>query len=156
MLLYLIRHGEYMPASVDHREPLSPQGRKDIHAVARLIGESGPEAAQAVWHSPKNRALQSAKIIQDVLLTPGGIQARDDVSPNADPQACIKAIDRSRQTLIIVSHLPFIPQLLWQLMPDDVHEGGFRFPAGSLAVVRCDGDGKWRLEEILTPETYRV
>jgi serine/threonine-protein phosphatase PGAM5 len=63
--LYLVRHGEHQDAEhgVDDG-PLSPRGRRQAEALADRI--SGVPL-DAVWHSPLERAAQTARAVADRL-----------------------------------------------------------------------------------------
>jgi probable phosphoglycerate mutase len=59
--LYLVRHGEQLDAEHGMPDgPLSPRGRRQAEALAERLGGVPFDAA---WHSPLQRAAETAKII---------------------------------------------------------------------------------------------
>lgn len=68
--IYLVRHGEHMDAEHGLTDgPLSPRGRRQAALLAdRLSGVP----FDAVWHSPLDRAAETARVIADRMpsLTP--------------------------------------------------------------------------------------
>lgn len=59
--LYLVRHGEQLDAEHGLPDgPLSPRGRRQAEALAERLGGIPFDAA---WHSPLERASETAKII---------------------------------------------------------------------------------------------
>ncbi|QEO13317.1 histidine phosphatase family protein [Agromyces intestinalis] len=59
--LYLVRHGEQLDAEHGVADgPLSPRGRRQAELVAERLGGIPFDAA---WHSPLQRATETAKII---------------------------------------------------------------------------------------------
>lgn len=59
--LYLVRHGEQLDAEHGLPDgPLSPRGRRQAEALAERLGGIPFDAA---WHSPLQRASETAKII---------------------------------------------------------------------------------------------
>ena len=69
--LYLVRHGEHLDAEHGLEDgPLSPRGRRQAELLSdRLSGV----ALDAVWHSPLERAAETARAVADRL-------------PSVDPQ----------------------------------------------------------------------
>jgi len=68
--LYLVRHGEQQDAEYGLPDgPLSPRGKRQAHLIAERLGGVPFTGA---WHSPLQRAAETAAIIADRLpsLTP--------------------------------------------------------------------------------------
>lgn len=107
---YLMRHGHAMEAAVDPTRPLSEKGRKDIHRMGlRLAREAGP--IHRIYHSPKKRAEQTARILSEVLVLP--IEPRAELSPDADAQA-LAVLLKNLPALshLLIGHLPLLEEVL--------------------------------------------
>lgn len=61
--LYLVRHGEQQDAEYGLPDgPLSPRGARQVHALAQRLGGVPFDAA---WHSPLERAAETARIMTE-------------------------------------------------------------------------------------------
>ena len=77
-------------------------------------------------------------------------EEREDLSPNAAADKIIVDLENIRNDLLIVSHLPFIPNLLARLIP------GQNFPRsiGTASVIILKKTDKgWELLEVITPQS---
>ncbi len=118
MLLYLMRHGEASHSSPDQPSSLTPKGISDVaRVVEHLIRKKGLKL-DAIWHSPKTRAIQTAEIVWKAMENPPlPLEKRSDLSPDGDlEQVHQEILDHSSGNLLIVSHLPFIPGLAGLLL----------------------------------------
>ncbi|HZD06117.1 MAG TPA: hypothetical protein VE173_14495, partial [Longimicrobiales bacterium] len=105
----------------------------------------------AVWHSGKLRARQTAEIFAEALEPPEGVEARDDLGATDDPAAAVEACRGSGLTVLLVGHKPFMSRLPSLLVADD--------PDRDLLDVRYSGIGAlgeeakgWTLRWYLPPE----
>jgi len=161
--LYLVRHGEAQSKAADPERRLSPQGRADAKAVAALLEPLGLRV-EAVWHSPKARARQTAEILAEALDvaaatgTAGGagrLIERDGLAPNDDVLPVADDLERRDGDLMIVGHMPFVGRLASLLAAGDeaADVAGFR----TVAVCCLDRDdaGTWRIAWVVSPDTAR-
>lgn len=116
MKLYLMRHGEALHPAVDPEMRLSPRGRQETLTMGEFFKREGV-VIDAVWHSPKARALETAQAMAETLgLNPAVLQLQRELVPEGDAASTHDRINRAEkdsqfQGLLIVSHLPFLPQL---------------------------------------------
>ena len=116
MKLYLMRHGEALHPAVDPEMRLSPRGRDDAAKMGEYFKREGI-FIDAVWHSPKARALETAQCMAETLgLDPAILQLQREIVPEGDVariKDCITKAEKSGdyRGLLIVSHMPFLPQL---------------------------------------------
>lgn len=153
MRLVLIRHGDYIHESEDLAEPLSAFGIQQIETIAtKYLAALGLDVGE-VWSSPKNRALQSARIIQSIICPDIEICQRKDLTPNADPKAVASDLGFLSGDAIIVSHLPFLPALIQCLTQK---EGGvFKILTGMVVCLQRHGEGPvWQIIEAVSPDNY--
>jgi len=116
MLVYLVRHGEAVPAEKDPARPLSEKGRSEVEATAKELLAEGAQVSE-IWHSGKLRARQTADIIARVLgvkkvVEKKGLKPDDPAAPIAD------LLRQTDKTILIAGHLPFIPKLVQLLQPE--------------------------------------
>jgi phosphohistidine phosphatase len=137
MFLYLMRHGEALAASEDPERPLSPAGVAQVQASAAALRRLGilPDFIAA---SPKRRARQTAALVAEAVNFPySDIAVTSNLKPEADPAdalAWLRKENRGR-TLLLVGHLPQLPQLAALLMGGDVQ---LRLGTAGLCVIAVD------------------
>lgn len=123
MKLYLMRHGEAMHPAVDPEMRLSPQGREDTAKMGEYFKREGV-LIDAVWHSPKARAMETAQCMAEILgLDPAMMQLQRELLPEGDIACTKDRINKAEKAghfkgLLIVSHMPFLPQLTLSLAGD--------------------------------------
>lgn len=148
MKVYFIRHGAYALSGAV--QALTPQGRNDTKKMAEYL--KGCNALiEEIWHSPKTRAVESAQIFSRVFVCEN-VMTKDFLIPNADPDQAIEDLENSTSNNIaIVSHLPFIPNLLSKIflkgqcsLPE--------FVTASVVVVTRE-NGQWKFLEFITPDS---
>ena len=149
MKLYLVRHGDAVGEMVDRQRPLSQEGEKDVQTVAEYLKGRGIKL-NLFWHSSKKRAQQTAQIVRHVINPQGQLSVKEYLLPDDFPQTLLKELEKMKEDVMVVGHLPFIPRLIAQLIQDSsqAHTG---FPTGAVAILEKQSSDKWRLLEILTP-----
>jgi len=114
--LYLMRHGEALHPAVDPEMRLSPRGRQDAAKMGEYFKHEGL-LIDAVWHSPKARAIETAQCVAGILgLSPSMLQLQKELVPEGDVAGTKGRIIKAEKAgeyrgLLIVSHMPFLPQL---------------------------------------------
>ena len=151
MELYLTQHGRATPKEEDPDRPLSPEGREETERVARVAAAAGLRV-DAIWHSGKARARQTADILAAALEPEGGVRRRQWLGPLDDPRKAVEAAREEEKTVLLVGHLPFMSRLAALLLagnPEadvvDVRNSGI------VALAETDGGG-WTLRWYLRPE----
>ena len=120
MELYLMRHGDALHPSVDPEMRLSPRGRCDAVKMGEYLKSIGA-VIDAVWYSPKARALETAQCVAGALgLDRAVLQVHRELVPEGDVLGTKDQINKAQQSghfqgLLIVSHMPFLPQLTGSL-----------------------------------------
>lgn len=114
MKLYVLRHGEAATtAASDSERPLTDTGANQTsQVVQRRLGHlSGLEA---VFSSPKLRAVQTAEIVRKLLTSTPAITTTELIKPNADLAALGNLMDQftGNREVMLVSHQPFVGELI--------------------------------------------
>ena len=108
------RHGEAAPGAIDEHRPLTARGRQSLRAVVRGFVErceqAGVPLPDAMAFSPLVRTTQTAEILALGLgLCPRSCAA---LAPSAERPAPQAFLDESRAHEVIVSHQPFVSELI--------------------------------------------
>jgi phosphohistidine phosphatase SixA len=145
MTLYLLRHGKAARQDPDGPRSLTPKGREDVARVAGRFKKAGL-TLQNLWHSPKTRAIQTAEIF---LKTLGNKQIQVEEKKQLKPEGDVRDIydeinlNKEGESLLIVSHLPFIDEL-GSLLAQDSPEAVITFPtSGLVAFEKKNKTWRW-------------
>ena len=135
MLLYLLRHGEASHPSPDKPSSLTPKGQSDVAHLAEHLTQKKKLKIDQIWHSPKTRAIQTAEIIWKALEnTSLPLVQKEDLSPDGDAEQVHRDIlSLKGGNLLIVSHLPFLPDLAGLLLEDERQT--IAFPTAGMAAL---------------------
>ena len=148
MSLYLIRHGvadseNARSAPGHYHEPgsLTDKGRDSVLKGARMLKKKGVKIDE-IWYSTKLRAKQTADIIADELGVKE-VYKKTFLLPNDPIDKCIEKLNGCEEiNLAIVSHLPFLPDLISALIPSLQEKINI---AWSGIVCLELKDGKWKI-----------
>lgn len=154
MRLYLAQHGDALDKSEDPRRPLSEVGRADVQRVADFLGAQRGPLPEAVLHSGKDRARETAEILAARLapgLTP---QPAHDIGPTDPvPPFQTRLADWEEDTLV-VGHLPFLGRLAGLLVAGDEERAVAAFHPGTVLALEPEpnhGD-HWQVVWMVDPE----
>jgi len=149
--LYLVQHGEALPEEKDPGRHLTEKGLSDVKRVASYLRPLKLSVG-TVWHSGKPRALQTAEILAPALAGKAKVVQRDGLGPK-DPVGPVRgAVERSRQDLMIVGHLPLLEKLAASLVAGDKSTEVIAFRYGSVVCLENAADGGWRVAWMIVPD----
>jgi phosphohistidine phosphatase len=151
MKLYLVQHANAVSENVNPERPLSDQGLRDIQKIADFL-KSLNLTVDNLWHSTKTRAIQTAKILADVIKINKEKTERDGLAPNDDVTAIKDELVAARQDTMIVSHMPFVSKLASLLLTGQKLADTVAFKQGGIVALSCSGENQWQIEWMVTPE----
>jgi phosphohistidine phosphatase len=153
--VYLIQHGEAKPPEPDAEPVLTENGRRDVEKTADFLRPLGI-TLDAVWHSVKTRAQQTAEIFASAVSTQNGVQQRDGLKPN-DPVAPVKhAIEQAAGDLMIVGHLPFLGKLASLLVTGDETKPTVTFQNGCVVCMERQPEQGWTVAWMIVPGLFKT
>ena len=145
MFLYLVHHGEAVDAASDPRRPLSEMGSIASRRIAVMVAAKGAKP-EAIWHSGKYRARQTADILWRECNPLAENLAIHGLRPNDSTRWIIKRLFNLSSDTMLVGHVPHLDDLLRVLVADE----STVFPVhGFVALQRFDNSWRecWRLTE---------
>lgn len=160
MKLYLVRHGEALPADKNPERPLSEKGRKDVQKVGQELARRNVTCSE-IWHSRKLRAVETAHFLAEILQIPEVCRERDGLNPN-DPVEAVKwdiedFIQHSPGSdLMIVGHLPLLADLAFLLLGSSASAEKISFEAGSVIVLECSDANRGLWEHLAAVHPSKV
>jgi phosphohistidine phosphatase len=106
---------------------------------------------EAVLHSGKLRARQTAEVLAERLQPSPSVAELAGLLPNDDPQDVLGALARQPRSCLLVGHLPHLDRLASLLLIGDPARRVIGFRMGGLVSLVRD-DAGWQVRWILTPE----
>jgi phosphohistidine phosphatase len=150
MNLYLVRHGEAKRKAEDPQRSLTDRGREDVARVAAYALDSGVSVVQ-IRHSGKRRAEETAIILGEYLSPAEGVVSVPGLAPNDDVHPMVEILYDQNQSVMLVSHLPFLDRLVSQLVTGKPNASKTQFQAGGVVVlVRENSD--WAISWGISPD----
>ena len=147
--MYVLQHGNAVSKEEDAARPLSVDGRRDIERIAAHLVEKTAHIDRVI-SSEKLRAVQTAKIVSDMLAIHTEPEAVNGLAPNDDPRQFIAKSVITEGAVLVVSHMPFVSGLCSMLLTGNTSMS-LAFTPGTLA--RLDySEGQWSLKCMLSPE----
>lgn len=147
--VYLVRHGKSVAPAKDPSQPLSEEGREEIRHMARTLANMNLKVG-TILHSGKLRAKETALEIAEVIKPAGGVKEAKGLAPNDDPAEAMEWIDTAGEDLMVVSHLPFLDNLLEELVKPAQAEEMPSFDSGALVGVEKVNE-VWKIFRQLGP-----
>jgi phosphohistidine phosphatase len=86
MKLYLVQQGDEKTKEESPDRPLTDKGRDVSEKTACFAAEQAQISVNAVLHSGKTRARDTAEIMAAYLCPTKGVSEEKDLLPNDDPQ----------------------------------------------------------------------
>jgi phosphohistidine phosphatase len=148
--LHLVHHAEAVGPEVDPQRPLSAAGRIWAERAAADAARRGARP-EAVWHSGKLRARQTAVIFWRACNALAEFSAMRDLQPDDPPDRLCDRLRYESRDLLVVGHFPFLPRLLARLLEGPGGGAAAAFPPHGIVTLRTDDEGQtwteeWRIE----------
>lgn len=139
--LLLLRHGEAHHSSPDELRELSEAGRKEVsNTLNKALNRIPPriQSIGAIYHSGFTRAVQTADIAASVIADNSAIvitpKMLEGITPWGQPSQFSMLLEKkSAETVLIVTHNPFVEDLVSYLSGQDI-----RITTGTLVYLQVD------------------
>lgn len=136
MRVALVHHADAVGPDVDSQRPLSARGEAQARQLADRLTAARSELPAlsgwmpaAIWHSGKLRARQTAEAFLSQNPFARFKMVRG-LRPDDPAEIILASLSLEAADLIVVSHMPLLPALRWQLTAV-----GGAFPLHGLVVV---------------------
>ncbi len=126
MKLYLVRHAEAEAGGNDLLRSLTERGKEQARISGQVLRLLVQEETPKIWSSPALRARQTAQLIGEAFPSPLGVEEHDSLGLPPDFQALRKELAElgmKEQTLILVTHMPFIGECSTYWSTGHAHPG---------------------------------
>jgi phosphohistidine phosphatase len=144
--LFLVHHADAVGPEVDTRRPLSPLGETQAERAAAEAAARGA-CPDAVWHSGKLRARQTAQAFWRACNALAEFKASADLQPDDPPSRIRDRLRGETRDILIAGHFPHLPGLLALLLAGSPA----RFPPHGVVALEHDREGEawkeiWRID----------
>tara|TARA_Y100000768_G_C23843123_1_gene617137 strand:- start:313 stop:810 length:498 start_codon:yes stop_codon:yes gene_type:complete len=156
MKLFLIRHGSAEDGSIDSLRNLTQHGRQEASQTGNSLKSYGVRFTE-IWHSPLNRAHETGSVIADILNV-DKLRISESLKPESNVEDFEENFLQSLhlKELCIVSHLPYIPNLICYLC--DLRSSQLIFPIAPASCTILEYDRKigWSLLAHMAVNDHRA
>ena len=154
-MLYVVQHGEAVAKADDPERPLTEAGASDAVNTATFLTRAADAPIDAVWHSGKLRAEQTAGILAGHLTPTRSADAMDGIGANDAPGPIVAAADGWSGHVMLVSHMPFVARLVAALVGADEGRPPVAFVPGAVVALETAEAGERRVAWMLRPALLR-
>ena len=152
MFLYLVQHGLADVIDGSGERVLTVEGVAELDKIGAFLDRHRSVTVEAVYHSGKIRALQTAELLAPHLVFSGEITATNGLAPMDDPHIWQERLAEYTHNIMLVGHMPHLKRLAGLLvtgdekvLPVEIHNGG---------IVCLDRDptaGHWFIRWTIVP-----
>ena len=139
-----MRHGETVSGMPDWQRVLSDKGRAQSSAMAQSARRHGLSVAW-VYHSGILRAEQTAELVAAVLAPEQGVREIRGLCPDDDPLILKAQLDVTTQSVLLVSHLPYLSRLAGLMVTGDSERSVIEFAPATLVCLTRHANG-WKFD----------
>ena len=139
-----MRHGETVFGMPDWQRVLSDKGRAQSSAMAQSARRHGLSVAW-VYHSGILRAQQTAELVAAVLAPEPGVREISGLCPDDDPLILKAQLDVTTQSVLLVSHLPYLSRLAGLMVTGDSERSVIEFAPATLVCLTRHANG-WKFD----------
>lgn len=150
MRVYLVQHGQSRSEEEDPQRRLTDKGIGEVQNVANFLRPLELEV-DAIWHSGKTRAQQTAELLADAVSARNRVVQREGLGPKDHVAPTKQALEKPGRDLMIVSHLPFLGKLAALLVTGSEANEIVEFRFGSVVCIERRDDEKWKIAWMITP-----
>lgn len=139
-----MRHGEAVSGLPDWQRALSDRGRAQVSAVAQRARSRGVSVGW-IYHSGILRAQQTAELVTAVLVPEQGVREISGLCPDDDPVIVKEQVDDVAQSVLLVSHLPYLDRLAGLMTTGDAERSVIAFAPATLVCLNRHANG-WKFD----------
>jgi phosphohistidine phosphatase len=152
MKLYLVQHGKAKTKEENSDRPLTEEGKDASEKTACFAAEQAQGSVNAILHSGKTRARDTAAIMASYLCPVKGMIEKKDLLPNDDPQEWASRLSREKEDIMLVGHLPHLSKLASLLLTGTDKNFPIDFKNSGIVCLQRDDSSNWMLSWAVTPE----
>ena len=141
-MIYLVHHGDAVGPEIDPMRPLSDRGRAAVLLVADEAARRGTKP-EAIWHSGKLRARQTAEAFWKVCHPLATLTAERGLQPMDPPSWIQDRLIGETRNVMLVGHMPHLERLYRLLIGEKEQTPSIRFPPHGMVALELEGE-RWK------------
>ena len=150
MRVYLVQHGQSKSEEEDPQRRLTDRGIGEVQNISDFLRPL-KLGVDAVWHSGKTRAQQTAELLAENVSARNCVVKREGLGPKDEVATTKQALEKAAGDVMIVGHLPFLGKLVGLLVTGSEANEIVEFQFGSVVCIERRDDGKWKVAWMITP-----
>jgi phosphohistidine phosphatase len=148
--VYLVQHGQSKSEEKDPQRRLTDKGIGEVRRVADFLHPLELEV-DAVWHSGKARAQQTAELLAEAVSARERVVQREGLGPKDHVATTKQTLEKVGRDVMIVGHLPFLGKLAALFITGSEANEIVEFQYGSIVCIERHDEGKWKIAWMITP-----
>jgi phosphohistidine phosphatase len=150
MRVYLVQHGASKSEEEDPQRRLTDKGIGEVQNVAKFLRPL-KLVVDAVWHSGKARAQQTAELLAEAVGARDRVVQREGLGPKDQVATTKEALEQTGDDVMIVGHLPFLGKLVALLVTGSEENEIMEFQFASVVCIERRDDGRWKVAWMIRP-----
>lgn len=134
MRFIIVRHGEAEHENEDDRRKLTAKGRKEADSVGRYLKNTNINPRYII-HSGKQRSLESALRISEILDVTDRLHFEKNAGPDGDLHDIMDIVMNAEESVILVSHIPLVNRISNFVLSDINYGTTLRFDTGTVLIL---------------------
>lgn len=155
MKLYLVRHGEAAAKEGDGEKSLTKKGMADLLKITAFLDIHADIRVQAMYHSGRLRAHQTADVLADHTRPASGVQKAEGLDPMADPRIWADRVSNLNKDIMLVGHLPHLGRLAGLLLAGSESVDPVEFQTGGIICLSRESGGTWSVQWCVIPDILK-
>lgn len=155
MKLIIVRHGQASDGIQDDERVLTQRGKEEAHSAGVYL-KSLDTDPQYIIHSKKERSVQTARIIAEILDATDRLCMQESAGPEGSINDILEIVLNSEGPVILVSHMPFVYILSSFLLSDNAVNNHFRFQTGAMLILDRSADNRWTASKFINPANIGI
>jgi phosphohistidine phosphatase len=151
MNLYLVQHGQADAKEGEVERSLTDRGIAALQRMTVFLDHYPLPPLDAIMHSGRLRARQTADILNPHIRSARGVLAVDDLEPNSDPKIWARKLRGISDDIMLVGHMPHLSRLTSLLLAGDPETSVVQFHNAGIVCLERDIDLVWRLDWVVIP-----
>jgi phosphohistidine phosphatase len=128
---------------------LSKKGLEKVEKMAQFLKGLNLKI-RVIFQSGKNRAAQTAEILNPNVTSLKGIMKKQGLEPNDPADPWVEELNQSSDDVMIVGHLPFFSKLASRLLGTE--ENAISFQQGGIVCLEKTEHLHWQIKWMVVPE----
>ena len=146
-MIFLVHHGDAVGPDIDAMRPLSERGRAAVLLAADEAARRGAKP-EAIWHSGKLRARQTAEAFWKACYPFAALSAERGMQPMDPPDWMRDRLTGETSDVMLVGHMPHLARLFRLLIGESEDTARASFPLHGVIALERHGNlwkEAWRI-----------